>query len=1571
MTSLSIVLEFTRIAEPDDPHAFRFEPQGYTLRGPSGGRERFDVPWSPALLADIDALRGSKRDPAVIQRVGEVMHQALRPIGWVAIGEQIRAASEAGRPVVVTLRSNAAELYALPWELVVVGDSGQHLGELPGVLLRHEWPGTATSPEKPAPRPEGGRVLFAWSAAGGGVPAAEHKQALAAAWSEGQVFFDPDRDVLAHTSAASLADALAAAEAAGRPFSVLHLLAHGGAAGSTFGLALDGEVGAATLLDAGRLRQLLAPHAGSLRLVVLAACDGGNTGALGNHLGSLAQALHRAGLQAVLASRYPLSVAGSIVLAENFYRSLLVDLHPLERAFTIARAALARRSEHLDWASLQLYAREVDGDDTRPVVFCPYRGLLTFDDRHRRFFFGREAERDQTLGDLQALIDADKPRFLVVVGASGTGKSSMVLAGVVPEVARLAARRPGAWEVLKMTPGAAPVAVLQELLARRADGPLLLVVDQLEELFTHIPDPKTRQAFVQQLWSLARADTGVHVILTLRVDFLGDCGEILVDDSGLGLDRVAYDEKHRIFVARMTSEQVRRAVEAPAALVGLTFAPGLLDRILADVGDEPGALPLLQYALGRLWERRRGRALAAEVYQDLGGLVGALEKDADALIHGLADDLKSAARRLLTQLVDTREDEAVDTRRRVAIDQIAPRDGERRAAFDAVLTRLVAARLVVRGEKDGVPTLEVAHEALLRKWATLRQWIAEDRAKLIELDKLADWTRDWLENRTLLTGARLDRASELVRLHGDAVEEAARRLVQASEAQRRRRRNTVLAAFAVLVVAVLGMSGVSVYAVNQKSRAEEQERRAGELLEAYASQRDRAASERDRAHEAAWIAYARRFQDADPTRALLGLLSVRADTAPGWLQDALDTLPKPHARTVLRGGVAGFSPEGRRIVTGSEDGTVRVWQADGVGEPVVLRGHTGAVFAVGFDRDGQWLLTSARDRTARVWRADGSGQPVVLETDVAASFSPDGQRVLTGTMDGTTYVWSADGIGEPVALAGQSHLFIAPSFSPDGRFVLTASHDATARVWRADGAGEPVILKGHEAVVISASFSPDGRRVLTASPDGTARVWSATGSGKPIVLRGVDGNVKSASFSPDGRRVVTTGWNNTAWVWNTDGSGAPRLIQGHEWALQGASFSPDGRHIVTASDDKTARVWSVDGAGAPRVLRGHEGGVSSASFSPDGRLILTASEDDTSRVWSIEESVRPVFASDEDNLVAPLLDPDGRRVLTFAGDGVARVWNLDGGGGPVVLECDDPGSRYTPPSGSFSPDGRRVVIAGDAVACVWQVDGSGRPVRLRGHEEGVLSARFSPDGRRIVTTSDDHTARVWHADGSGEPVVLRHDERVPVASFSPDGRRIATGSDDRTARVWHADGSGEPVVLLDHDLSTSHALFISAVSFSPDGRHVVTASQDRTARVWSADGSGPPVLLRGHEEALTSASFSPDGRRVITTSLDKTARLWNADGSGEPVVLRDREHGVHAASFSPDGRRLFTASLRRVRVWTLDPALLRGEMEGASTFCIPVRERIALGEGADEACEAFAVCERKFSRSGECPAAEN
>ena len=363
-----IVLEFARAESTGDAHAFRFAPQSYVVRTPRGGFGASELAWSEDLLAKLAAVRLSGQDPALLAEIGEIMRRFLAPAGWELHEQLLTAAMQQRRPVHVTIRSAAAELYALPWELLTLRATGQSLGGLPGVLVRYEWPETATALRGDA-SPEGGRILVAWSAAGGGVPASEHVAAIRAAAAAGGLAFPAD-DILDHASPGRIAAALDAGERTGRPIAALHLLCHGGARGSFFGLMLDSEEAGdgPVLLDPARLQQILAPHAGTLRLVVLAACDGGNPGRFGGLLGSAAQMLHRAGVAAVVASRYPLSTAGSERLTEALYRRLLGGRASLEEAFVAARTVLASDAGKLDWASVQLYARASDGAATYPIV---------------------------------------------------------------------------------------------------------------------------------------------------------------------------------------------------------------------------------------------------------------------------------------------------------------------------------------------------------------------------------------------------------------------------------------------------------------------------------------------------------------------------------------------------------------------------------------------------------------------------------------------------------------------------------------------------------------------------------------------------------------------------------------------------------------------------------------------------------------------------------------------------------------------------------------------------------------------------------------------------------------------------------------------------------------------------------------------------------------------------------------------------------------------------------------------------------------------------------------------------
>lgn len=342
---LKLLLQFVRARESGDPFAFRFESQDYILPMAGGDSPSAQFDWSPALLQDLAAVRRPGRDPALVQRVGERLRRFVQDAGWTQHESEISKACAERRPIYVTICSSAAELYTLPWELLAL-KSGQFLGEMDGLLIRFEWPESRSTPEAPRPRPEGGRILVAWSAAGGAVPAREHITAVSAVCEAGFHPFDMATDVLPNATLGRVVQALGNARQAGQSVAVLHLLCHGVSIGSTFGLMLDGESGPVAV-DALQLRQQLAPFADMVRLVVLSACDTGNGGAIGGHVGSVAQALHRSGFQAVLASRFPLSASGSISLTERLHGTLLTSPASLETAVVAARQRLARDDAEL------------------------------------------------------------------------------------------------------------------------------------------------------------------------------------------------------------------------------------------------------------------------------------------------------------------------------------------------------------------------------------------------------------------------------------------------------------------------------------------------------------------------------------------------------------------------------------------------------------------------------------------------------------------------------------------------------------------------------------------------------------------------------------------------------------------------------------------------------------------------------------------------------------------------------------------------------------------------------------------------------------------------------------------------------------------------------------------------------------------------------------------------------------------------------------------------------------------------------------------------------------------------
>ncbi|KIM19665.1 hypothetical protein M408DRAFT_31025 [Serendipita vermifera MAFF 305830] len=607
----------------------------------------------------------------------------------------------------------------------------------------------------------------------------------------------------------------------------------------------------------------------------------------------------------------------------------------------------------------------------------------------------------------------------------------------------------------------------------------------------------------------------------------------------------------------------------------------------------------------------------------------------------------------------------------------------------------------------------------------------------------------------------------------------------------------------------------------------------------------------------------------------------------------------PAIQSVFNGHTAwvnsvSFSPDGTRIVSGSGDNTIRVWDAE-TGETVVgpLEGHTNSVNSVSFSPDGRRIVSGSSDYTIQVWDAE-TGESVVGPLEGhdgfvnAVSFSPDGTRIVSGSDDRSIWVWDAK-TGETVMGPLESHAECvnSVSFSPDGSKIVSGSFDNTIRVWDAQ-TGETLMksIQSHDGCINSVSFSSDGTRIVSGSFDSTIRIWDAE-TGETVVgpLKGHNNLIWSVSFSPNGTRIVSASSDNTIRVWDAEtGETLMETLEDHlscSWVMS-VSFSPDGTRLVSGSSDKTIQVWNAEPSETVMgPLKGYISPVMSVSFSPDGTCIVSGFEDSTIRVWNTEtgETVLGPLKGHQLCVNSVTFSPDGSRIVSGSSDDTIRLWNAETG--ETVMEPLE-GHNGCVNTVSFSPDGSHIVSGSDdRTVRIWDAK-TGKTVRLLGgHSDRVMSVSFSPNGTHIVSGSWNKTIQIWDVK-TGETVIRPlegHEGCVNTVSFSPNGTRIVSGSSDRTIRVWDVE-TGETIVWP----MNGHSEYVNSVSFSPDGKRIVSGSDDKTVRVWDAE-TGEIMMgpLEGHTDLVGSVSFSPDGKYIASGSDDGTIRLWDAQ-TGERMV---------------------------------------------------------------------------------------
>jgi WD40 repeat protein len=1167
--------------------------------------------------------------------------------------------------------------------------------------------------------------------------------------------------------------------------------------------------------------------------------------------------------------------------------------------------ALPAGFEHEDeevWRWLRDLLADLDAD-VRPVTSeekSPYRGLAAFGSSDADLFLGREREVEAFVNRLR--IDP----ILAVVGPSGAGKSSFVAAGVAPALAVADSR-----QVISMRPGPHPVAALEARLAAAGDTDrLVLAVDQFEELFTLGADTAEQHRFAELLAGLAPSiDQPTRVILTVRDDFLMRCVELPALRPHLArglvlLGTPAPDDLHRILVE-------------PAALQGYELEADLADEMIRAVADVPAALPLLSFTADRLWQLRdrRFRQLGRGAYQAMGGVAGALARHAETTLAAMSPGEQSLAREAFRHLVTAEGTRAVLSR-----PELLQLLGHSHA--EAVLEQLIAARLVSASEGDeGADQVEITHEALLAAWPRLAGWLVEDREGARLRDQIRAAARQWqsggrprglLWRDDVLAGYRRWRADHPAGLTES--EEAFAAASLADERRGRRVRRLVVGA----IIAALAAGLVLLYGANQRTAKQH-------TIAVAAGERARSSAET--AEHRLIDLYREQGRDAvlagDDLRGLAYLAQAFALGADDFDMRMLVARARP-AVDMLAADLVGhtanvtsciFSPDGKAILSSSDDGTVRLWDA-ATGAPRItlatgplafvemVPGSTDRIFAIGsgeafvldaatgerlvtlprhqhsairhdLSRDGRFAVTAGRDGIAQVSDlATGTLLATLPHGGYidAVAFSPDGERIATGSDDRAVKLW--DRRGRLVWTAATRPRWVqVVAFSPDGKRLLAGGGDGDAVVSVFDVASgrTAALLSGHTDYVASARYSPDGDRIFTGSLDGTARMWDAASGRLLRTFSGHERNVGIAALAAGGRRLITSGQDGTVRLWESE-SGVPlSIVAAHAVGMKAIKASPSGDAIVTCGMDGHVKLWRPRLDPMVATLAGHEGSVTSARFDREGGRVVTCSDDGTIGLWDARTGER--LAS--------------RRVAA-----AMRYCRAD-----------------------LAPDGRHVAVSSQTsneVAVLDLTDEAAAVARLIGHQAGTTDVAWDRAGR-IASGGRDGTVRLWQ-DGRMLRSIEQPAPEVQSIAFSPDGARLAIAAGS-TASLFDPE-SGERLVEL-----RGHEDGVRSVAFSSDGRQVVTASRDEAARVFDAASGSLVLTLRARGVPLERAAFSADGRAVVTAGYDASVQVWSTSSRRRVALFRGHDGNlIRWTDFAPDGWRLLSAGVDgRVRIWSLPP----------------------------------------------------
>ncbi|GAA3455613.1 hypothetical protein GCM10018962_74460 [Dactylosporangium matsuzakiense] len=1154
-------------------------------------------------------------------------------------------------------------------------------------------------------------------------------------------------------------------------------------------------------------------------------------------------------------------------------------------------------------------ARSADGE--------PYRGLAGFQPDDAHWFFGRE----QLTAALRERVEARHAGGggpILVVGASGSGKSSLLRAGLV------ATLRAAGWTAVVVTPDADgpvfPTAPTGEPGPRAADpdgdaaatvgdgdggavasagGPVLLVVDQAEELLT---GRTTSAAFLE----MCNPPPGAVVVLALRADWYA---QALADPYLVEVVR-----SHQFTVGPMSRDELRAVIVEPARRAGVDVEPGLVELLLTDAGAGPATLPLLAHVLWTMW--RADRRLTLTGYRRAGGIRGAVAATAEEVYAGLPERQQDLARRLLTALVHVGAD-TLDTRRVVPAAALLAElavDTAGTAEAEAVLERFVRHRLVTAE----AGTVQLSHEALLTAWPRLHDWLRDGRSGLVMRRQLAAAAAAWRQDPSALYGGtRLAAAQDWAAEHPAELSPAVGEFLRASARHARRTTRRLYRTIAGLTALALSTLFLAGYAFQQRQAAVKQRNEALSRMIA-----GRADWLRDRDPALARPVAVAAYRTAPTLESRSSLLDAAATPAPA----RLGPFDRAAQAVVLL-------PGGRLVAAAGADHTVRLWDMSARPAGAPLTGPSAALFALAASPDGRLLAAAGADAKVYVWRIGDLAHPQALTpldgpsgTVYALAFAPDGRELAAAGTDHAVHRWQIDtaaaGVLPQPALADPADTVQALAYSPDGRYLAAGTADRLVHVWSRADPARPVhtaAAAGHTGKVLALAFSPDSTLLASGGVDATVRLWdAATGTAHGAPITGPASWVNAVAFTLGGDRVIAGSSDKRVTVFET---ATGRRLQSlpHPAPVTAVALTSDGHGLATAGTDGYVRLWTLPGP----HLTGPAGGVFATAYSPDGATLVTAGSDRAIRLWHLTDPAGPTLWT------APLSRPpggggyagtaawapDGRLLAAATRTGEVDLWDVTDPAHPARSGASLTGGKDLIQTVAFNAAGTVLAAAGDdGRVYLWDVPGRRPLATIPGSPAIVLSVAFHPARPLLAATDTDGGVRLFDVTDPSAPRSVTalggFGGYAYSAAFSPDGHLLAVGSADKTIQLWDVRDPARPVAFSGR--LTGASSYVDWVTFAPDGRHLAAAATDGTVWLWDVHDPGRPVaeatLGRG-DDAYYVVAYSPDGSTLAAAGDDGITRLWGTDpqraareicrAPGVGITRAEWEQYVPAAPFTP------------------------------------------------------------------------